>query len=148
MKKRTKKLVRNDVQVGLTLTHLGMTSLALVFQFLAFLGVMLSRSSGEEGVEVLNAEILRGLVIALGLSLVVVLPLCLITAILTTHRIAGPIVRFRDFLERVLRGEKPDDMRLRQGDKLEDLCVLLNQATRPLREGEAPAEGGEARPAA
>lgn len=45
------------------------------------------------------------------------------------------------FLGEIIRGEKPDDCRLRKGDELQDLCRLLNRATAELRAREGLAAG-------
>ena len=137
MKSRTKKLVRADVQVGLIASHLALTLFALVLQGLVFLNAMTGRmtGSGDGDVESANADVLDGLTQAFLTTVVVVVPLTLIAGLLTTHRIAGPLTRFRSFLEACIRGDAPEDMTLRKSDKLKDLCVLLNDATRPVRSG-------------
>lgn len=45
----------------------------------------------------------------------------------------GPLYRIRGFLEAVVAGRHPEPCKLRQGDDLQDVCALLNQATEPLR---------------
>jgi hypothetical protein len=46
-----------------------------------------------------------------------------------TFRIFGPLYRFRAFIKGVLAGDQVEECRLREGDRLQDLCLLLNQAT-------------------
>ena len=53
--------------------------------------------------------------------------------ILATHRLVGPIYRFKVFLKQVADGERPADCKLRQGDELQDVCDLINAATAPVR---------------
>jgi hypothetical protein len=70
------------------------------------------------------------------ISFLVFLPLTLSVGVLFTFRIAGPVYRFEQFLQAVIRGEKPKDFRLRRGDKLTELAEMINVATRPLRQDE------------
>jgi hypothetical protein len=88
----------------------------------------------------------------LAVSLAIVIPVTLVVAVLLTFKVAGPLYRFRVFLNQVKRGERPEDCRIRKSDELQDFCELLNEATAPLRSHastphEAPAEA-EAQPAA
>jgi nitrogen fixation/metabolism regulation signal transduction histidine kinase len=136
MQTRKKKLVRNDIQLKLALTFTLLTSMALVLQFMLFLATMTGKGLDESGLGRAHAEIVDATLMALALSAVVVLPLTLMVGILATHRFAGPIVAFRNFLEAIARGDKPQDMRLRKGDQLQDLCELLNRATAPMRRDE------------
>jgi hypothetical protein len=144
MQARKKKLVRNDIQLKLTLVFTLLTTLALVLQFMLFMATMTGKGLDESGLGRAHEEIVDGIFMALLLSVAVVLPLTLMVGILSTHRFAGPVVAFRRFLEAVTRGEKPQDLRLRAGDELKDICDLLNRATAPLRrsEGEGAAEDG------
>lgn len=51
----------------------------------------------------------------------------------STHKIVGPLYRFRVYLTALARGESPEPCRIRKDDELQDLCELLNRATEPLR---------------
>ena len=73
------------------------------------------------------------------LTLALVAPLSLIVGVLTTFRVVGPLYRFRIYLRELVAGTDPGPCRVRQGDELQDLCELLNEATTPVREANAKA---------
>lgn len=58
-------------------------------------------------------------------------PLVVAVGLLETFRVAGPLYKFRGYLEKVVAGEQPPPCALRQEDELHDLCRLLNAATQP-----------------
>ena len=143
---RKKKLVRNDVQLKLTIVFTMLTCMALVLQFMLFLATMTGKGLDESGLGGAHAEIVDATLVALLISAGVVLPLTMAVGIMSTHRFAGPLVAFRGFLESIANGNKPDDLRLRKGDELQDVCELLNRATAPMRRRDE-AEDSAANPA-
>lgn len=148
MEMRKKKLVRNDIQLRLCLTFTLLTSVGLLLQFLAFLATMTGKGLNEAGLGEAHAEIVDATWMALVLSALVVLPLTAAISILATHRFAGPLFVFRGFLEALVRGERPEDIRLRKDDELKDLSELLNRATQSLRQPDSEGDATEARSAA
>lgn len=149
MEMRKKKLVRNDIQLRLCLTFTLLTSVGLLLQFLAFLATMTGKGLNEAGLGEAHAEIVDATWMALVLSALVVLPLTAAISILATHRFAGPLFVFRGFLEALVRGERPEDIRLRKDDELKDLSELLNRATASLRQKpDSEGDATEARSAA
>ena len=88
----------------------------------------------------LRGQALRLLVLGFLLSAVLLAPVLLLLGLVATFRIVGPLHRFRVFLGRVARGERPQACRIRREDELHDLCELLNEATAPLRASEAEPE--------
>ena len=71
---------------------------------------------------------------------VLLVPLTLAVGIKSTHKVVGPLYRFRVYLSELGAGSKPEPCRLRQGDELQDFCELLNRVTDPLRRADpAPA---------
>lgn len=132
--RRRKKLPKRGLQLRLTMKFVGVTALGLTLQLLAVMVVL-----GELAVELpQDGNILLDLVPwALArvfvASLVVFLPIIFVVGVLTTFRIAGPLYRFEQFLKAILRGERPEDIRLRRGDELTDLAQILNEATEPMR---------------
>jgi hypothetical protein len=63
---------------------------------------------------------------ALGAAVVLVTLL----AVRTSHRIAGPLFRFRRVYEALLRGENPGPVRLRRGDYLKPEAEFLERVAR------------------
>ena len=130
---RLRKLIRNDVQLKLTLYFTLLTMFGMVFQFLLLLSNM-SKLAGEPGTLASPDEIVFDAASAtLWMSFAIVLPICIVIGVLTTFRIAGPIYRFSKFLEQVREGRHPERCVLRKTDELQDLCALLNDVTAPLR---------------
>jgi hypothetical protein len=80
---------------------------------------------------------------ALGISLVLVVPLTFGVGILTTFKIAGPIYRFERYFEELARGEWNGPCKIRKGDALQDTCDKLNAAVQALREGADASRSGE-----
>lgn len=67
----------------------------------------------------------------------------LLTGLLMTHRMAGPIHKFKNELQRIEAGQAPRPIRLRQGDEFVDMAEALNGALEALwtRSGSPGAEG-------
>jgi hypothetical protein len=68
------------------------------------------------------------------LALAIVVPVALSLAVLLSHRVAGPMYRFRVFLTDVKEGRQVEPCRIRDGDEYQEFCVLINEVTAPLRE--------------
>jgi len=58
---------------------------------------------------------------------VAICPILLWDTLRVTHRIAGPIVRFKDVLKRLTEGEKVTKIELRDNDLMEDLRDAFNE---------------------
>ncbi len=61
------------------------------------------------------------------LCAVAVCPILLWDTLRVTHRIAGPIVRFKDVLKRLAQGENIKEVKLREHDLMEDLRDSFNE---------------------
>jgi nitrogen fixation/metabolism regulation signal transduction histidine kinase len=70
---------------------------------------------------------LAGLVVLLGLF-------AIYEAIIFTHRVVGPIVRFRKTVQAIIAGEEVDLVRLRNGDFLLELRDEFNEMLRILEQ--------------
>jgi methyl-accepting chemotaxis protein len=72
--------------------------------------------------------------------LVVLAPVMAWDAIRFTHRLVGPLVRFRRAMQAIARGEAVADIRLRDGDQLDALRDDFNEMLDALRQrGAVPA---------
>lgn len=147
---RIRKLVDPSLQLRLALWFLATAGVGLVFQYLLITDEVSSLVLDLPGDTAKNYQaFLEATRNTLVMSLLVILPLTLGVAILTTFQLAGPVYRFQEFLKRIASGEKPADCVIRKGDELHELCRLLNDVTRPLRvQGQAaePKDGsGELR---
>ena len=131
---RLQKLVHPRLQLRLALTFVGLSFLALAFQFVLFTSVMsetLDRTPGafaDHFAEVAGAY-QRVFLISLG----VVLPLTALVGVMTTFRVVGPLFNISRFLRRTLDGENPENCRLRGGDEYQELCELVNEVTAAMR---------------
>ncbi|QDU65516.1 hypothetical protein [Engelhardtia mirabilis] len=136
--KRRIKLIQPKLQLRLTAIFGGVALTSLLLQFLLFMQMYSDLAMRLPNDALLVLSEMRGeLMGVLAFSVLVLLPLTFSVGVLVTFRIAGPVYRLERYLEQVARGEKPADCALRQGDELQTLCKLVNEATRPLREGEA-----------
>lgn len=126
--RRTRKLIQPGLQLRLVAAFASVAALACLFQVVLVNHSLLSlaRELPADGDRVL-AELPRLLVSNLVVTLLVLLPATLVVGVLATHRIAGPVHRFRLWLGQVRRGEEPGPCRLRSGDELQELCEDLNR---------------------
>lgn len=132
--KRKRKLIRPGLQLRLSGVFVGLVTLMLLLQYL-LLNAELYRAAGElpsDGTRLLAMTDDVALRVAVA-SALVFLPLTLLVGVLASFRIAGPVYRFERFLEALRDGEQPEDFRLRDGDELQEIATLLNDATRPMR---------------
>ncbi len=61
--------------------------------------------------------------------------------IIITHRVAGPVYRMQQQLERVLQGEKIGPIRLRRGDECQELAETINQVLEQKNQENSEPEG-------
>jgi nitrogen fixation/metabolism regulation signal transduction histidine kinase len=136
MKKlRTNKLIDPDTQLRLTLWFVGVTALGMLVQ------LMLTASDLEDVLSArgdlgqlkssggLTPILIGSFLKALGVGLSV----AFVIGVLITHRVCGPMFRFTQFLEGVMRGELSQACRIRKNDEFHDFCEVLNRATEPMR---------------
>ena len=128
------RLIRPRLQLRLILTFLGTGALGLLLQYMLIAAALASVAEDlpSDGPQLMQSTG-KLLLVVLLVSLGVLMPLVFFIGLWATHRFAGPIFRFESYLRSVARGEKPPDCRLRKGDELQELCDLINDATRPLR---------------
>ena len=135
--RRRFRIVRPTLQLRLVLVFAGISALSLLLQytlFVRFAVELVAENGAAEGVPLdgIGMELIQIFLI----SFFAMLPLTIIVGILATHTFAGPIYRFEVYLKQVIAGEKPADCKLREGDDLQSLCKLINEATEPLRRRE------------
>ncbi len=152
---RLKKMILPGLQVRITLVFLSLACFAAFFQiYMINRSVLMVSEKLTVESEVLLGELPGILGVNLLLTLLVLVPLMVMVGVLTTHRIAGPIYRFHMHLREIANGGDPGTCRIRKGDELQELCVLINQAIEATRskalqqaeEHEAPRESVEPEP--
>jgi hypothetical protein len=133
--RRRQRLIQPRLQLKLVLSFVGLSVLALAMQFL-LLAASMARIAAElpQDGPVLMQELPGHLMWILALSFLICLPLTFCVGVLVTFRIAGPLHRIEQYLRSILRGERPGECRVRKGDELQELCVLVSQVTQPLRQ--------------
>ena len=132
---RRTKLIQPRLQLWLVTSFVGLAALGLLMQFL-LLGYRLTSPSAELELGAEVADGVPGLLLeTLVFSLAVLVPIIFGIGILLTFRIAGPIHRFEQYLRSVVRGEQLGPCKIREGDRVQTLCDLINQATEPVRRG-------------
>lgn len=143
--RRKRKLIEPRIQKRFVLLFLSTTALALLVQAMVVSHMLLRMADRlpNDGVA-LKAQLLGLLASSLTITLLLLTPLTLAVGIASTHKVVGPLYRFRTYLTQLAQGERPAPCKIRQHDELQDFCALLNQATEPLRQGEAaPAQKSE-----
>lgn len=113
-RRRWARLARPQEQLRSTLPALGWAAIA---------AAVLAATGSDDG----------GDIASLGVSFAVVGAACVLATLAATQRFAGPLRRFELYFERLARGEDPGPCRLRDGDRAQELCVLVNRVTEPLR---------------
>ncbi|QDV08439.1 hypothetical protein Poly30_39820 [Planctomycetes bacterium Poly30] len=83
----------------------------------------------------------RALVIASGIGVAVALPVFAMIALAMTMPLMGVLYRLQQFLTDTAEGRETAECELRTNDPLQDLCSLLNQATRSQRAANAAGKG-------
>lgn len=148
--RRSRVLVDKPLQLKLTAWFAAMTMAAILMQYIFLVNAFAGMGYGPEasGPGPGLGELFDAATRAAFLSALVVVPLTITIGAVATFRIAGPVYGMKRFLTAVVRGEKPEDYVLRKGDELGDLCHLVNEATRPVREGQAESVGDEWRASA
>jgi len=147
--RRGKKLIEPRIQWRFTLIFLTSATLAALVQALvvSFLTMRAADRLPNDALA-LKSQLLDILGAGLGVTLLLLVPLTLMVGISSTHKIVGPLYRFRVYLTQLAGGEHPAPCRIREDDELQDLCELLNRATEPLRRPEQDSSQQERKQAA
>jgi hypothetical protein len=132
--RRSKKLIEPRIQLRFALTFLTISALAALVQALvvSFLTMRAADRLPNDGAE-LKGQLMDILACGLGVTVLLLVPLTLGVGIASSHKVVGPLYRFRVYLDQLARGQRPAPCRIRKDDELQDLCELLNRATEPLR---------------
>ena len=145
--KRRIKIIKPQLQLKLVGIFVGLSALAVLLQSVLVAHRLTQLSAdipvgGQYLVDAMPGVLTEILVFTFGL----VLPLIFAVGVLVTHRIAGPVYRFEQYLKEVARGERMGPCRIRKGDELQDLCDVINDATAVIRDAQDEEEGAAAEP--
>lgn len=139
-RKRSIKLILPTMQLRLIGYFAGASLLSLGLQYLLFSQAMsaLAADLPSDGLFVLDRlpRVLSGVFLT---SAALIFPVIAWVGLQTTFRLAGPLYRFEKHLEAVNQGSESRPCKLRSGDQLQQLCRLINEASRARREANAAA---------
>ena len=79
-------------------------------------------------------DISYDLIFRVSLILFATIFVIVIFGVLFLHRVAGPVYRFQSVLRRVVKGEIPDEFRLREGDFFSEAADDLNKVLKHLKD--------------
>ena len=148
--RRKRKLVRPDLPVRGILFALGLALGTVVVQAITMTFVLhrVATKAPNDGPAILQE--LPGLSTWSAIATFVLLaPMVLALTLNATHRFAGPIFRIEQYLKAVVDGRDPGELKLRSGDKLQDVAELVAEAIEGTAEREdeaAPVRGPRALP--
>jgi hypothetical protein len=126
---RRRKLPLPRLQLRLIGAFTGLCALSLTLQFVLVSGRLSSLAARlPAGGEYLVDALPRLLLGAAGLSVLVLLPLTAALGVTITFRWAGPLYRMHVYLAQVVEGTARGPCHIREGDELQELCALLNDA--------------------
>ncbi|PIV12455.1 MAG: hypothetical protein COW11_00895 [Candidatus Omnitrophica bacterium CG12_big_fil_rev_8_21_14_0_65_43_15] len=77
--------------------------------------------------------ILNKVYVRLWIGFLLLLPVAAISAILASHKIAGPLVRIKQSLDEFIKGNYNISVKLRKGDHLQDVADQLNKLSESIR---------------
>jgi hypothetical protein len=136
--RRKKKLIEPRLQKRFVVVFLSLSALAALVQavVVSYLLLTVADRLPNDGMA-LKAEVggvlAKSLIVTVGL----LAPLTIAVGVTATHKVVGPLYRFRVYLGQLAAGERPAPCRIRDDDELQDFCELLNEATKPLRDDAA-----------
>jgi hypothetical protein len=132
--KRRIKIIKPELQLKMICIFVGLSALGILLQSVLVAHRLNQLSAdipvgGQYIVDALPGLLAEIIVFTFGL----VLPLIFAVGVLVTHRIAGPVYRFEQYLGQVARGEDVGPCRIRKGDELQDLCSAINETAELIR---------------
>jgi hypothetical protein len=133
--KRRIKIIKPELQLKMICIFVGLSALGILLQSVLVAHRLSQLSAdipvgGQYIVDALPGLLTEIIIFTFGL----VLPLIFAVGVLVTHRIAGPVYRFEQYLGQVVRGEDVGPCRIRKGDELQDLCIVINEAAELIRD--------------
>ena len=132
--KRSKKLINSSLQLKMIAVFMGIAATTSLFQVVLLNSALtgLARDLPEAG-DLLLRELPRIMIVNVGLTVGILVPLMFAVGLLVTHRIAGPAYRMLQHCKAIARGDQVGPCKIRKDDELWDLCDALNEALDALR---------------
>jgi len=150
MNQRKQTLVKRELQLRMVMQCGAVVALAILVQSLliAFVLSRLAATLPNDGLLV-HAAMPQVIFTGMLTSLALLAPFVFALGLRYSHRIAGPVYRMEQTLRRAIGSGEFASLRLREGDELQELAALLDQALSQLKAGAdaSPGEGSSALPA-
>lgn len=130
--RRTKTLIRPASQLEVVLFILLIAWGAVLLNYILFqlyTAPVLRKVLPPAHEAILQTHLFRILFCTIGASV----PVALAVGVGVTFRYFGPIYRFKLYLASIVSGELSKECKIRDGDKLQDLCESINRAAERLR---------------
>ena len=137
-----KKIVRRHyiVNKGIQFRYAGLLLLYLAVFFIISLAViyfsglnMLVEKMANVYPQARLIEILNTAYLRLAFGFLLLLPVVIISAILLSHKIAGPLVRIKRALTQIVNNDYNVSIKLRKHDQLKDIADLINKLAENLK---------------
>jgi methyl-accepting chemotaxis protein len=106
----------------------------ILYQAAVWFFVYIERTSSAVMGELLDGQAMRYCMVVVGISVVGLTALFVYDAIRFTHRLVGPLYRFRKVVQAITAGDEMQLVRLRQGDFLMDLKDDFNEMLKALEQ--------------
>ncbi len=141
MKRRVNYLIDKKFQLGFAARFAFFTTLFsafIGFQFYAIVWPAVSQFVPEQTVSLIRHHIFFRGILFLSLAALLIIAI----SIVIFHRLAGPIFSMEQTIDRLLRGEAVEFIRLRKHDDLKDLAEKINGLITLIKElKESPSTG-------
>jgi hypothetical protein len=140
-------LIKRRLQLGLTLRFLLLTvifSLFIGFEVYITVWPVVSEFIPEGLMDHVWRQILFRLIFFAIPAVFVIVAL----SIVFTHRVAGPLYRLEQILDRLIGGEDVEPANLRKGDELQDLAAKINALIPLVKRAQDPVDVNEHPPPA
>jgi hypothetical protein len=115
-------------------TFLYLVSIVLVFFLVVFGPVVATLGRGSITEQAVAADQLLALFERVWYIIPLLVALCLFHSVLVSHRVAGPLVRFKRLFSDVARGDLSMNIRVRRHDYLCDEAESMGEMVRAMRE--------------
>ena len=141
MKKRFKYLINTKFQLAFAARFALITTLFsgfIGFQFYAIVWPVVSRFVPEQTMAFITHQIIFRGILFLSLAAILIIAI----AIVISHRVAGPIFSMERTIDRIVRGEKVEFIRLRKNDELKGLAEKINGLITIIKELKEPPSTG------
>ena len=141
MKIRTHYLINKKFQLAFAARFVFIITLIsafIGFQLYAIVWPVISRFVPEQTMAFITHQFIFRGILFLGLAALLIIAI----AIVVSHRVAGPIFSMERTIDRIVRGEKVEFIRLRKNDELKGLAEKINGLIAIIKELKEPSSTG------